>query len=266
MYSYKCIVSYDGTRYNGWQKQGNTPNTIQEKIEDIFTKALNEPIEITGSGRTDAGVHALGQVFHFHCMQKAFDDGQKEFFLKNINNYLPKDIRILSIAPCHERFHARLNATAKTYQYRIDVSSYGNIFTRNTSHHIAASLDIDAMRLGASLLVGTHDFKSFCSNKRMKKSSVRSIYNIDISLDSTNELLLLTYTGNGFLYNMVRILTGTLIEIGLGLRKPDDIPHILSSCNRGLAGHTAPAQGLFLISVAYPDNMEIHINETSPSA
>lgn len=259
MYSYKCTVSYDGTRYNGWQKQGNTSNTIQEKIEEILTKSLDEPIEIAGSGRTDAGVHALGQVFHFHCSKPIFEKEQPQAFLKNVNSYLPKDIRLLSIDTCHERFHARLNATAKTYQYRIDISPYGNVFTRNTSHQISAPLDVDAMKAGASLLIGTHDFKSFCSNKRMKKSSVRTIYSIEISKNSTNELLLLTYTGNGFLYNMVRILTGTLIEIGLGLRKPEDIPNMLEGCDRGLAGHTAPAQGLFLVSVSYS---EVSANES----
>ncbi len=256
MYSYKCVVSYEGTRYNGWQKQGNTTNTIQEKIEEILTKALDEPIEIAGSGRTDAGVHALGQVFHFHCSKAAFEKDHSDTFLNDVNHHLPKDIRILSIDACHERFHARLNASAKTYQYRIDISSYGNIFVRNTSHHISTPLDVEAMKASACLLMGTHDFKSFCSNKRMKKSSIRTIYSIDISLDPINELLLLTYTGNGFLYNMVRILTGTLIEIGLGLRKPEDIPNILKGCDRGLAGHTAPAQGLFLVSVNYSDIAE----------
>lgn len=255
MYSYKCTVSYEGTRYNGWQKQGNTTNTIQEKIEEILSKSLEEKIEIAGSGRTDAGVHALGQVFHFHCQKPIFEKEQCENFLKNMNHFLPKDIRITAIAACNERFHARLNAASKTYQYRIDVSPYGNLFLRNTSHHIATPLDIDAMKKGASLLIGTHDFKSFCSNKRMKKSSVRTVYNVDISEDTSNQLLLLTFTGNGFLYNMVRILSGTLIEIGLGLRQPEDIVSILEGCDRGLAGHTAPAQGLFLISVSYPNDM-----------
>lgn len=258
MYSYKCIVSYEGTRYNGWQKQGNTANTIQGKIEEILSKSLDENIEITGSGRTDAGVHALGQVFHFHSSKPVFDNNHPEGFLKEINHHLPKDIRILDIEACHERFHARLNATMKTYQYRIDISPYGNLFARNTSHHIPATLDIEAIKKGASLLIGTHDFKSFCSNKRMKKSSVRTIYNIDVATDSPNQLLLLTFTGNGFLYNMVRILSGTLIEIGLGLRKPEDIRTILETQDRGFAGHTAPPQGLFLVSVHYSE-------ETKPS-
>lgn len=280
MFSYKCIVAYEGTRYNGWQKQGNTPNTIQGKIEEILSKMLEEPIEIAGSGRTDAGVHALGQVFHFHCNKKVYKtevadtdsktnpfqndntyitpENDANLFLETLNGYLPKDIRILSIEPCAERFHARLNAIRKTYCYQIDTSAYGNLFLRNTAHHIAAPLDVDAMKRGASYLPGTHDFRSFCSNKRMKKSSVRTIYNIDITEDSTNQLLRMTFTGNGFLYNMVRILSGTLIEIGLGLRDPEEVLSILEGCNRGLAGHTAPAKGLFLVSVAYPEDGEAH--------
>lgn len=248
MNSYKCIVSYEGTRYNGWQKQGNTHNTIQEKIQQTISKLINEDIEITGSGRTDAGVHALGQVFHFHCESVLSEDE----FLENINRYLPKDIRILSMAPCDHRFHARLNAIGKTYCYHIDTSLYGNLFIRNTSHHVPSPLNLDAMKMGAEYLLGTHDFKSFCSNKNFKKSGIRTIYDIDITHDSVNNLLTITYKGNGFLYNMVRILTGTLIEIGLGLRSPEEIPAILQGQNRGLAGHTAPGKGLFLVSVDYP--------------
>lgn len=251
MNSYKCIMAYEGTRYNGWQKQGNTANTIQGKLEEILLKMLNEPIEVAGSGRTDAGVHALGQVFHFHCHQNLLKNSSDTAFLSEINHYLPKDIRILSIETCPERFHARLNAVRKTYQYRIDTSAYGNLFLRNTAHHISEPLDMDAIKKGASYLLGTHDFKSFCSNKRMKKSSVRTIYEIKIEKDPVNDLLLFTFTGNGFLYNMVRILSGTLIEIGLGIRTPEEIPDILNGCNRGLAGHTAPAKGLFLVSVSY---------------
>lgn len=257
MYSYKCITAYEGTRYNGWQKQGNTSNTIQNKIEEILSRLLGEPIEIAASGRTDAGVHALGQVFHFHCSTNLLSDTTASQFLTTLNGHLPKDIRILSIESCSDRFHARLNAQEKTYQYRIDISPYGNLFLRNTSHHIASPLDLQAMEQAASYLLGTHDFKSFCSNKRMKKSSIRTIYSIEITKDSEQQLLLLTFTGNGFLYNMVRNLSGTLIEIGLGLRSPEDIPAILEGCDRGLAGHTAPAKGLFLLSVQYPPEISV---------
>ncbi len=251
MHAYKCITAYEGTRYNGWQRQKNTPNTIQEKIESILSKLLDTEIEIYGSGRTDAGVHALGQVFHFHTELDLLSDQSAESFLKECNQYLPKDIRILAIEECSLRFHARLNAKYKTYQYRIDISPYGNLFLRNTTHHIPASLDLESMKKGAEYLLGTHDFKSFCSNKRMKKSSVRTIYSIQIEKDLDHQLVTLTFRGNGFLYNMVRILSGTLIEIGLGTRNADEIPSILEGVNRGLAGHTAPAAGLFLIQVDY---------------
>lgn len=251
MHAYKCITAYEGTRYNGWQRQKNTSNTIQEKIEEIFSRLFDTPVEIAGSGRTDAGVHALGQVFHFHIEQDLFDTRSDAQILKDLNHYLPKDIRILSIEECPLRFHSRLNAVAKTYQYRIDTSLYGNLFIRNTAHHIPTPLKIEEMKKGAAYLLGTHDFKSFCSNKRMKKSSVRTICSIDILNDTERELLTITYQGNGFLYNMVRILTGTLIEIGLGVRSAEDIPSILEGCDRGLAGHTAPANGLFLIKADY---------------
>lgn len=251
MHSYKCLAAYEGTRYNGWQKQGNTKNTIQNKIEETLSKMIGEPIEITASGRTDAGVHALGQVFHFHCIKDLLMENDGRKFLTDINHFLPKDIRLLNLEACSIRFHARLNAVKKTYQYRIDTSSHGNLFLRNTAHHIAAPMNIDAIKSGAALLLGTHDFKSFCSNKKLKKSSIRTIYDIQIEEDKINNVLLFTFTGNGFLYNMVRILSGTLIEIGLGLRSPSEIPAILDGCDRALAGHTAPAKGLFLLQVFY---------------
>lgn len=247
MYAYKCTVSYEGTKYNGWQRQKNTTNTIQEKIETTLGRYLNEDLEITGSGRTDAGVHAIGQVFHFHCHQILTTDD----FLQEINQFLPKDIRILSIEECDLRFHARLHVSQKTYRYQIDTSTYGNPFLRNFAHHIPTGLDIDAMKKGAEALIGTHDFKSFCSNKNFKKSSIRTIYDINIQPDYTHQMVLLTYTGDSFLYNMVRILTGTLIEIGLGIRQREEIPAILEGKERKLAGHTAPAKGLFLEKVDY---------------
>lgn len=258
MFAYKCIVAYEGTRYKGWQKQGNTQNTIQEKIETVLTKLIGESIEIAASGRTDAGVHATGQVFHFHTSKNLADCATTKTasyseFLSAINTYLPKDIRILQMESCSLRFHARLHAKQKTYQYQIDTSPYGNPFLQHYAHAISTSLDISAMQQAACYLIGTHDFKSFTSNKRMKKSSVRTLYRITILPDDAKQLLTLTFVGDGFLYNMVRILTGTLIEVGLGLRSPDTIPSILEGCDRSLAGHTAPPQGLSLLSVSYDD-------------
>lgn len=253
MYSYKCTVAYEGTRYNGWQKQGNTNNTIQGKLEEILSKMLEEPIEVNGSGRTDAGVHALGQVFHFHTTKNLLKEYPDSSFIAECNSHLPLDIRILEATPCENRFHARLNAREKTYRYVLDISPYGNLFLRNTAHHVPAPLYIPAIKKGAAYLIGTHDFKSFCSNKRLKKSSVRTINDIQIEVDEEKQLLTFTFTGNGFLYNMVRILSGTLIEIGLGQRKADELPNILEGCDRALAGHTAPAKGLFLVKVSYQE-------------
>ncbi|MCR5701411.1 MAG: tRNA pseudouridine(38-40) synthase TruA [Lachnospiraceae bacterium] len=246
MYSYKCITTYNGTKYNGWQKQGNTHNTIQEKLEETISRMLDENVEIAGSGRTDAGVHALNQVFSFKCKKALTDD-----FVSEINGYLPKDIRIISCESCSDRFHARLNASEKIYQYRIDTSAYGNPFLRDTTHHVPEKLDMDAMKKGAALLIGTHDFKSFCSNKRMKKSSVRTIYDVTFDYSKEQELLSITFRGNGFLYNMVRIMVGTLIEIGLNKRPAESITEALDGCDRALAGHTAPPNGLFLMDVLY---------------
>ena len=246
MYSYKCVTTYNGTKYNGWQKQGNTANTIQEKLEATISRMLDENIEIVGSGRTDAGVHALKQVFNFKCSFMLSHD-----FVDELNGYLPKDIRIISCESCSTRFHARLNATKKIYQYRIDTSAYGNPFLRDTAHHIPEDLDIDAMKKGASYFIGTHDFKSFCSNKKMKKSSVRTIYDISFDYSEKSELLSITFHGNGFLYNMVRIMAGTLIEIGLHKRTPDSIIEALDTQDRALSGHTAPPNGLFLVDVLY---------------
>lgn len=251
MNAYKCTVAYEGTRYNGWQKQGNTSQTIQGKLEEMLSRQINEQIKATGSGRTDAGVHALGQVFHFHCRADLFAADTEFGLLTRFNRFLPGDIRILSICPCSLRFHSRLNALQKTYLYQIDISPFGNLFLRNTAHHIGTGLDYNAIKKAGRLLEGTHDFKSFCSNKRMKKSSIRTIYRVQIDKDNENDLLTFTFTGNGFLYNMVRIMSGTLIEIGLGLRTPDEITYMLEGRNRGLAGHTAPAKGLFLADVKY---------------
>ena len=247
MKNYKIVLAYDGTRYNGWQKQGNTDNTIQEKLERILKELCGQETEVFGSGRTDAGTHATGQVMNFRMDWK----GTAEELLDAFNEKLPEDIAGLSIEEMQPRFHSRLSAKAKHYSYTIWKSKRSPVFERKYVFRCEADLDVAAMKQAAAAFIGTHDFKSFCANKRMKKSSVRTIYEIKIEKDPVNDLLLFTFTGNGFLYNMVRILSGTLIEIGLGIRTPEEIPDILNGCNRGLAGHTAPAKGLFLVSVSY---------------
>lgn len=243
--NYKLILQYDGTKLNGWQKQGNTDNTIQGKLEAILQRMYGESVEIHGSGRTDAGVHALGQTANFHAPAKFSPREIKS----TLNEYLSKDIRVLSVEIADERFHARLTAKEKTYEYRIDNGETANVFSRKYTMREEEPLDLEAMRKAAEYLKGTHDFKTFCANKKMKKSTVRTITSIVI--EKKEGIVSIRYTGDGFLYNMVRILTGTLIEVGRGKRSPEEMKHILEALDRGAAGFTAPAQGLFLVNVIY---------------
>lgn len=245
MRNIKITIAYDGSRYNGWQKQDNTDNTIQGKLEQLLSRMTGEIVEIHGSGRTDAGVHALGQVFHFHTECK-MTVGEVMAYM---TEYLPLDIAVLKVEDVPERFHSRLNVKWKTYCYHIWNGPIPNVFERKFSYHIPEKLDVDKMKEAASYLIGKHDFKSFCSNKRMKKSTVRILESIQFEQDG--DMILIRYTGNGFLYNMVRILTGTLIEVGRGERKPDEMQAILDSRNREAAGFTALAQGLFMEGVEY---------------
>ena len=243
--NYKLLLQYDGTKLNGWQKQGNTDNTIQGKLEAILEKMYGMYVEIHGSGRTDAGVHALGQVANFHAPEMF----SLEEILNTLNEYLSKDIRVLSVEEVDERFHARLTAKGKTYEYRIDNGKIANVFQRKFTMREENPLDLEAMRAAAVQFLGTHDFKTFCANKKMKKSTVRTIASIEIK--EMDGIVSIRYTGNGFLYNMVRILTGTLIEVGRGKRKPAEMADVIHAKDRGAAGFTAPAQGLFLVEVDY---------------
>lgn len=243
--NYKLVLQYDGTKLNGWQKQGNTDNTIQGKLEAILEKMYGQYVEIHGSGRTDAGVHAFGQVANFHA-SKTFST---EEIKSKLNEYLSKDIRVLSVETADERFHARLSAKAKTYEYRIDNGEIADVFQRKYVMREEIPLDLEAMRQAAGYFIGTHDFKTFCANKKMKKSTVRTIYSIHIG--EKDGIVSLKYRGNGFLYNMVRILTGTLIEVGRGKRSPEEMQAVIQAMDRGAAGFTAPAQGLYLVEVEY---------------
>lgn len=245
MNNYKMIISYDGTDYNGWQKQGNTKNTIQGKMEHVLKMITNEEVEIQGAGRTDAGVHALGQTANFKLKRMWDVDKLRDRF----NHNLPDDICITSLELVDERFHSRLNAKRKIYEYRIQNSIDTNVFNVRYMYHFDQKLDIEKMRAAAKHFVGEHDFKSFCSNKRMKKSTVRKINSIDIE-ENGNEIKII-FDGNGFLYNMVRILTGTLIEVGIGKRQPEEMPEILEKMDRQAAGMTAPACGLKLNEIFY---------------
>lgn len=243
--NYKMVLKYDGSRYNGWQKQGNTQNTIQQKIENILTNIAGENVEVFGSGRTDAGAHAWGQTANFHmcCVEK------EEALFEHINALLPEDIALLSLEKVENRFHARLNAKAKKYVYRIWNSVVSPVFERKYVFVNENSLDVESMKKGANYFIGEHDFKNYCSNKKMKKSTVRTIYSVEL-VQKEHEIQIV-YVGNGFLYNMVRIMTGTLIEVGEGKRTAESIKTIFEAENRQYAGFTAPARGLALAEVYY---------------
>ena len=245
MHTYRLTLSYDGSRYNGWQKQGNTKNTIQEKLETLLTRLVGEEIEVNGSGRTDAGVHAMGQVASFRTTQPQ----DCTALLSDIRRYLPEDIGALALSEAEPRFHARLNAVGKTYVYRVWTGQAPNVFERKFLYTVTEPLDRSAMEQAAKHFIGTHDFMSLCANKRMKKSTVRTI--TDLRMESIGHELRFTVSGDGFLYNMVRILVGTLLEVGMGKRSPDSIPAMLEAKDRSLAGYLVPPHGLRLEEVYY---------------
>ena len=245
MPNYRLTLCYDGTRYRGWQRQGNTPNTMQEKVESALSRILDQPVETAASGRTDAGVHARAQVVSF----RAKTDRAPEEILKELRAALPADIGAVSLEEATPRFHARLNAKGKTYVYRVWNSDAPDVFERRYRVPEPRALDLDAMRAAAALLCGEHDFTSFCSDKRMKKSPVRRVDRIDV--ERLGDEVRLTFTGNGFLWNMVRILAGTLLEVGLGEREADTMQNVLDAKDRTAAGKTAPANGLILWEVYY---------------
>lgn len=247
MKNYKIILQYDGTRYKGWQIQKNTDMTIQGKVTAVLERLAGHPVEVHGSGRTDAGVHALGQVADFK-LEEHFDQEEVRSYL---NEYLPEDIAVLSIEAVPLRFHSRLNAVSKTYRYRIWNDGKADVFLRRQVEVIPRELDLEKMREAAGILQGTHDFAAFCGNRKMKKSTVRTI--TDISIERVGKEIWLTFTGNGFLQNMVRILTGTLVEVGMGERKPGSMKEILESRDRERAGHTISPKGLALVEVRYEE-------------
>ena len=245
MYNYKLTIQYDGTRYRGWQVQGNTDLTIQGKLEGVLSRLTGQLVEVHGSGRTDAGVHALGQVANVKLPHPV----EPSELLGELNRYLPADIDVIAAEPAPERFHARLNARSKTYRYRIWNSAIPNVLERSYLYVLPESLDVAAMERAAADLVGTHDFRSFCGLKRFKKSTVRTITDISITQDGAE--VRLEFTGNGFLMRMVRILAGTLVEVGLGQREADSMPAVLAAQDRAAAGPALPAQGLALVRVEY---------------
>ena len=244
MRNIRLQICYDGTRYKGWQRLNGVEQTIQGKLEQTLAKILGDEIEISGSGRTDAGAHAMGQVANFHCESQM----PCEEILSGLRRYLPEDIGIESCQEASPRFHARLNCRSKTYRYRIWNSEKPCVFKRRFVYVMPEALDVDKMRQASRYLLGEHDFSAFCANKKMKKSTVRRMD--DITITREGEELILSFTGDGFLYNMVRIMVGTLIEVGMNKRDADSIPTLFGG-KREDAGYLVPAQGLCLMEVNY---------------
>ena len=245
MRNIRMLLQYEGTRYQGWQKQVSSDNTIQGKLEQLLTKMCGEPIEIAASGRTDAGVHAVGQVINFHTECSL----SEEEMLAYCNRYLPEDIAVVEVKEAAPRFHSRLNACGKRYCYRVINSHIPNVFWRRFAQEVPEALDLAAMEKAAALLCGEHDFKSFTSAKKGKKSTVRRIDRI--AIEREGDLITFTFEGNGFLHHMVRILMGTLLEVGMGQRSADSMPEIIAAGNREAAGPLVPAKGLTLMEVYY---------------
>lgn len=244
MRNLRLDICYDGTRYKGWQRLTAGDNTIQGKLETVLTRLLDEPISVIGSGRTDAGTHALKQVANFHC-----DSAMPcQEILSGLRTYLPEDIGVYSCNDVSQRFHARLNAKTKTYRYRIWNSDAPCVFDRRYVYKDTRNFDVAQMRCAAGILVGTHDFSAFCSNKHMKKSTVRAIMSFDI--ESTENELIFTVVGNGFLQHMVRIMVGTLLEVGLHMREADSITGLFGKAREN-TGPAVPAAGLCLMEVNY---------------
>ena len=243
--NYMLWLCYDGTRTRGWQRQGNTDNTIQARLEALLSRILDQPVEIAGAGRTDAGVHARRQC----CSFRAETERSCIFMLTELRKYLPEDIGAISLEEAPERFHARLSAAEKTYVYRVWNSEAPNVFERKYVYVWPGRLDLEEMRRAAALLTGTHDFSAFCTAKGKKKSAVRTLHALDIEEDGGE--LRFTLRGDGFLYNMVRILVGTLLEVGSGQRGTESVREALERGERSLAGFTAPARGLTLWDIKY---------------
>ncbi len=244
MRNLRLDICYDGTRYRGWQRLKGVDNTIQGKIEQTLSRILGEEVEIHGSGRTDAGAHAEGQVANFHCES----DMSCEEILQQLRRYLPEDIGIYSCREVSDRFHARLNAKSKTYRYRIWNSSDPCVFDRRFVWVEQGSVDVEKMRQAAAYFLGEHDFSAFCANKKMKKSTVRRVDHVEIR--QVGPELRFLFSGNGFLYNMVRIMVGTLMEVGCGQREPESVAALFGK-KREDAGFLVPASGLCLMEVEY---------------
>lgn len=244
MRNIKLTIEYDGKGFNGWQKQPDRLN-IQGEIEKAIEEITGEKVDLTASGRTDAGVHSLGQTANFKTDSKI----PTEKFAKAINSRLKKSIVIKSAEEVDEKFHSRYSVKSKTYRYIINNSENGTAIYRGLEYHVPMKLDYEKMNEAIKYFIGEHDFKAFKASGTSSKSSVRKI--LDGSVRKEGERVIIEVTGTGFLYNMVRIISGTLLDVGLGKIKPEDIPSIIESKDRTKAGKTLPAHGLYLLQVNY---------------
>lgn len=244
MRTYKITLSYDGSRYQGWQRQANTDNTIQFIVERTLSNIVGYRIKINGSGRTDAGVHAREQVAST-TLSKLYD---LEDLKNQMNNSLPEDIRVVNLELVPNGFHARKSAKGKKYEYYIDCRDKPDVFSRRYCYHFPEKLDLEAMKKASKYLIGVHDFSGF-TDATDAKSTRRQV--LSIKIVSNGEKVRITYYGNGFLYHMVRIMTGTLLEVGTGKRDPRTILEAIKTRDRSKAGFLAPARGLFLRKVYY---------------
>lgn len=243
--NYKLKISYDGSRYSGWEHQPDR-ETIQGKIETVLARMVDKDmVDVIGAGRTDAGVHARAMIANVHLDTQMSPEEIRDY----ANRYLPDDIAILEVREAADRFHARYKAVGKTYQYTCFDGPVKPVFDRKYYTPLDQELDVEAMQEAAHFLEGKHDYKSFCGNSRMKKSTVRIVDTITVR--RRKGYVYLTFHGTGFLQNMVRIMSGTLIEVGLGRKRPEEVGEILEACDRKVAGPTAPAKGLCLLKVDY---------------
>ncbi len=243
----KLIIEYDGTNYGGWQKQKNA-RTVQETLEDAILRATGLRCLVVGAGRTDAGVHAFGQVAHFDIESSIPADK----FSYVLNLVLPGDIRVRESMQVRNDFHARRDAKLKHYRYTIYNTQHASAINRATCVHVRPALDAEKMRVAANYLKGKHDFAAFQAAGSTLKGTVRTIYSITVTRIDAN--IYIDVMGNAFLYNMVRIIVGTLLDVGKGRTFPKEISKILESKDRTCAGPTAPAKGLVLMSVYYQNN------------
>jgi len=245
MRNIKLTIEYDGTNYHGWQIQKNA-NTVQETIEKAISKLLDSHVGIVGCSRTDVGVHAYGQIAHF--LTNSSIPGDK--FSYAINNLLPDDIVIKKSEEVSVDFHSRYSSKGKKYRYLIYNNAHSSAIMRNRAYHVRPQLDFEAMQKASQYFSGRHDFSAFQATGGQVRSAIREIYSMDVFKKEDN-LIGIEVSGNGFLYNMVRIIAGTLIYVGMGKIAASEIPQIIDSLDRTRAGKTAPAKGLYLMEIYY---------------